>query len=162
MSKCKECGTDMRPLFNGEFCPNDCDRPEVLAKRNAEKAKIAAKNLAESKLSQADIEKFWKDHWGYIVPGAGVNCQHEMYKDPLKVNTFACKKCDKSVAIPRTTQLLGITFILDELTKAVAEPAPKINFATIKKMKKFNDEIDKLQDVMAKPRIWVEPVSFLP
>ena len=45
MSKCKECGTAMRPLFNGEFCPNDCDRPEVLAKRKAEKVEAALKAL---------------------------------------------------------------------------------------------------------------------
>lgn len=26
---CPTCGTAMRPLLTGEFCPNDCDRPRV-------------------------------------------------------------------------------------------------------------------------------------
>lgn len=40
MSFCPQCGTPMKPLFVGEYCPNDCDRAEdktpVLAKGKAE------------------------------------------------------------------------------------------------------------------------------
>lgn len=46
MSKCPECKTEMKALFVGEYCPNDCDKPEVLAKRKYE---AEVKKLAESK-----------------------------------------------------------------------------------------------------------------
>ena len=28
MSKCPTCGGEMKPLLQGEFCPNDCDKRE--------------------------------------------------------------------------------------------------------------------------------------
>lgn len=31
MSKCPDCRTEMKPLFSGEYCPNDCDKPELKA-----------------------------------------------------------------------------------------------------------------------------------
>lgn len=29
MSKCKDCGAPMKPLFSGEYCSASCDRPEA-------------------------------------------------------------------------------------------------------------------------------------
>lgn len=62
--KCKECGTEMKPLFVGEFCPNDCDKPEVLAKRKAEVSKAAIEE-AVKKLQSAPVVH---PHPYFLVP----------------------------------------------------------------------------------------------
>ena len=53
MAKCKECAAEMKPLFSGEYCPNDCDKPEVLAKRREYEA--AAKKLAENNITPSTV-----------------------------------------------------------------------------------------------------------
>lgn len=33
---CKDCKATMKPLFTGFYCPNDCDKPGVVAARKSE------------------------------------------------------------------------------------------------------------------------------
>ncbi len=58
--KCKDCGTEMKPLFQGYFCPNDCDKPEGKARNQANAAKAKAEADAEAQRRALDeLQTFW-------------------------------------------------------------------------------------------------------
>jgi hypothetical protein len=68
MSKCSDCGTEMKPLFStGEFCPNECDLPEEKRSKPSPKAayEAAAKTLAEAKV---DADKFFGGSGAWFYP----------------------------------------------------------------------------------------------
>lgn len=67
-SKCKDCGTELKPLFNSWYCPNDCDTPEGQA-RNKAKKEAEAKNQYEEaikKLQGAPI--MWPNFFVPVQP----------------------------------------------------------------------------------------------
>lgn len=68
MSKCPECKTEMKPLFNGEYCPLDCDRPEVLAKRRADALSKAADELSKNKVPVDPFGGFFINPGQWVYP----------------------------------------------------------------------------------------------
>lgn len=68
MSACSSCGTPMKPLFSGEFCPNECDWPESAAHQEYLKKlrDAVVKEMAEPKL----IIQGWTGGWtgGWTTP----------------------------------------------------------------------------------------------
>jgi len=64
--KCPKCNTEMKALFTGFFCPNDCDKPEVLAKRAAERAEA----IAKVEKAAAEVASGWVHPLTFWIPPA--------------------------------------------------------------------------------------------
>lgn len=87
--KCKECGAEMKPLFVGEFCPNDCDKPEVLAKRKAAQASQEKADVSSVGSFFLNDEQFYK-MFPWMRPKSGI-------KDPYRPTVnYADLKKDKA------------------------------------------------------------------
>lgn len=54
MSKCPTCQSEMKPLFVGEYCPNDCDRPRVTMK---------SVTITKNELQEAISRNTWTSGW---------------------------------------------------------------------------------------------------
>lgn len=74
MNKCQTCGAELRQLFTGTFCPNDCDRGKlpVAAALDWDSLDLAGKRvaIAQDVIFRLDAKRFIPNNGHFFKPGA--------------------------------------------------------------------------------------------
>lgn len=97
MSKCTTCATEMKALFTGEYCPNECDLP--IEKRTAKPPKITKITKISTPIGIMDYVPFHGIDWANIKKDTNATDWSITYYYPLKPRGWL-EKCKQIASYP--------------------------------------------------------------
>ena len=87
--KCPTCGSDLRQLFTGTFCPNDCDRGAQLMGQILDWGSLSGAEkrvaIALDVLARLEARKF--------IPKGGYFLKAANFGDPISLDDPNCSAC---------------------------------------------------------------------